>query len=162
MQANLFRSACFFILSFKPPLDYGIGETTLRGYSEPFRDLNIERLPFSPLRGLTVVKRNDVLNGLSRAFAHASPLTLPNTVVQLLQNATFAHHAGTIVMGRSEYANEMARRATRLRSKLKRGRFLINQKRRRKHSVFSERLFLRQQKNTESTMYKKRTPQTEI
>ena len=90
MQANLFRSACFFILSFKPPLDYGIGETTLRGYSEPFRDLNIERLPFSPLRGLTVVKRNDVLNGLSRAFAHASPLTLPNTVVQLLQNATFA------------------------------------------------------------------------
>ena len=71
-------------------LDYGIGETTLRGYSEPFRDLNIERLPFSPLRGLTVVKRNDVLNGLSRAFAHASPLTLPKPIVQLLQKATFA------------------------------------------------------------------------
>ena len=93
MQANLFRSACFFILSFKPPLDYGIGETTLRGYSEPFRDLNIERLPFSPLRGLTVVKRNDVLNGLSRAFAHATPLTLPNTVLLLLQTAALSHPA---------------------------------------------------------------------
>ncbi len=63
-------------------LDMSIRETTLRGYSEPLRDLNIERLLFSPLRGLTVVKRNDVLNGLSRAFAHAPSLTLPNTHIQ--------------------------------------------------------------------------------
>jgi hypothetical protein len=57
----------------------------------PFRDLNIERLPFNPLWGLTVVERSDVLNGLSRAFAHATPLTLPNTVLQLLQTATLSH-----------------------------------------------------------------------
>ena len=57
----------------------------------PFRDLNIERLPFNPLWGLTVVGRSDVLNGLSRAFAHATPLTLPNTVLLLLQTAALSH-----------------------------------------------------------------------
>ena len=74
-----------------PPLEYGIRETTLRGYSEPFRDLNIERLPFNPLWGLTVVERSDVLNGLCRAFAHATPLTLPNTVLLLLQTVALSH-----------------------------------------------------------------------
>ena len=44
---------------------YTIGETTAPGYSGPLRCLNIDRLPFSPLRGLTVVERNDVLNGIS-------------------------------------------------------------------------------------------------
>ena len=31
-------------------LDISIRETTLRGYSEPLRDLNIDRLPFSHLK----------------------------------------------------------------------------------------------------------------
>ena len=40
------------------------GDTTATGYSETLQTLNGERLPFSPLRGLTVVKRNAVLNGI--------------------------------------------------------------------------------------------------
>ena len=76
-------------VSFLPPQYLGFGETTLRGYSEPLRCLNIDRLPFSPLRGLTVVERNDVLNGLSRAFAYAPSLTLPKPQVLLLQTETF-------------------------------------------------------------------------
>ena len=61
------KNASLFKESELPPQEYGIRETTLRGYSEPFRDLNIERLPFNSLRDLTVVERSDVLNGLSRA-----------------------------------------------------------------------------------------------
>ena len=45
------------------------GDATFRDYSSSLQSLNIERLPFSPLRGLTVVKRNDVLNGFSGALA---------------------------------------------------------------------------------------------
>lgn len=52
--------------------NYQFGETTFRSYSEPLRTLNVERLPFSPLWGLTVVKRNAVLNGILRG----STLTL--------------------------------------------------------------------------------------
>ena len=39
------------------------------GYSETFRTLNVERLLliFNPLRGLTVVERNAVLNGILQA-----------------------------------------------------------------------------------------------
>lgn len=52
----------FFLLT---PPDIRIGDTTAPGYSGPLRCLNIDRLPFSPLRGLTVVERHDVLNGIS-------------------------------------------------------------------------------------------------
>jgi len=51
-----------------------IQETTLRAYSVPLRTLNVERLLFSPLRGLTVVRRSAVLNGILRGHsAYASP-----------------------------------------------------------------------------------------
>ena len=44
--------------------NYQFWETTFHGYSGHFRTLNVERLPFNPLRGLTVVKRSAVLNGI--------------------------------------------------------------------------------------------------
>ena len=53
-----------FCVSLEPPLEYGIRETTAPGYSGSFRTLNVERLPFNPLRGLTVVERSAVLNGI--------------------------------------------------------------------------------------------------
>ena len=53
------------ISSLLTPQDIHFWETTFRGYSNPFQTLNGERLLFNPLRGLTVVERNDVLNGIS-------------------------------------------------------------------------------------------------
>ena len=71
---------------FLPPQNYRIGETTFRGYSDHFRTLNGERLPFNPLRGLTVVKRSAVLNGiLQRSPLNAPALMLPSPIVLLLQ-----------------------------------------------------------------------------
>ena len=122
------KNASLFKESELSPQEYGIRETTLRGYSEPFRDLNIERLPFNSMRDLTVVERSAVLNGiLQTPTLHASTLTVPKPHLQLLQTATLSHlgakkkYAGTSVSGRSEYASENGRRPSRLRSKLKRG-----------------------------------------
>ena len=62
---------------------------TFRGYYGPLRTLNVERLLFSPLRGLTVVKRNAVLNGILQGpTLHASTLMVPKTDVLLLQKET--------------------------------------------------------------------------
>ena len=44
------------------PPDIRFWDATFRDYSSSFRGLNVERLLFSPLLGLTVVKRNAVLN----------------------------------------------------------------------------------------------------
>jgi len=44
-------------------------ETTAPGYYEPLRTLNGERLLFNPLRGLTVVRRSAVLNGILRGLS---------------------------------------------------------------------------------------------
>ena len=56
----------------------GLGETTFRGYFKALRTLNGERLPFNPLRGLTVVGRGAVLHGILRGLsAYAPALTLP-------------------------------------------------------------------------------------
>ena len=61
-------------------------DATFRGYSGPLRTLNGERLPFSPLRGLTVVKRSAVLNGILQCpTLNASALMVPKTDVLLLQ-----------------------------------------------------------------------------
>jgi len=68
------------------PQNYQFGETTFRGYSDPFQTLNVERLLFSPLRGLTVVKRSAVLNGIFQGPPlNATALTLPKLIVLLLQ-----------------------------------------------------------------------------
>ena len=62
---------------------------TFRDYYGPLRTLNVERLLFSPLRGLTVVKRNAVLNGILQGpTLHASTLMVPKTDVLLLQKET--------------------------------------------------------------------------
>lgn len=47
----------------------GFDETTAPGYYEPLRTLNVERLLFNPLRGLTVVRRSAVLNGILRGLS---------------------------------------------------------------------------------------------
>ena len=51
------------------PPDIRFWDATFRDYSCSLQGLNIDRLRLSPLRGLTVVERHDVLNGLSRALA---------------------------------------------------------------------------------------------
>ena len=51
------------------PPDIRFWDATFRDYSRSLQGLNIDRLRLSPLRGLTVVERNDVLNGLSGALA---------------------------------------------------------------------------------------------
>ena len=62
-----FKNASLFKESELSPQEYGIREATLRGYSGLLRTLNVELLPFNPLRGLTVVKRSAVLNGIFQA-----------------------------------------------------------------------------------------------
>jgi len=70
--------------------NYQFWETTFHSYSEPLRTLNGERLPFSPLRGLTVVKRSAVLNGILRGSTlNAASLMLPKLIVLLLQSYAF-------------------------------------------------------------------------
>ena len=69
---------------------YQIGETTFRGYSGLLQTLNVERLLFNPLRGLTVVERSAVLNGILQSPPlNATALMLPNLIVLLLQIASF-------------------------------------------------------------------------
>ena len=51
------------------PPDIRFWDATFRDYSCSLQGLNIDRLRLSPLRGLTVVERHDVLNGLSGALA---------------------------------------------------------------------------------------------
>ncbi len=58
------ESECFRELT---PLFQRVEDTKAMGYSETFRTLNVERLHFNPLRGLTVVERNAVLNGILQA-----------------------------------------------------------------------------------------------
>ena len=54
------------------------GETTFRSYSEPLRTLHGDRLLLSPLRGLKVVERSAVLNGILRGSPlNAAALMLP-------------------------------------------------------------------------------------
>ena len=53
-----------FFLFFEASAGLSVWKATATGYSGPFRTLNVERLLFSPLRGLTVVKRSAVLNGI--------------------------------------------------------------------------------------------------
>ena len=65
-------------------------ETTFRATAGSLHGLNIDRLPFNPLWGLTVVGRNDVLNGLSRALRSRPALTLPQLNVLLLQMGTLS------------------------------------------------------------------------
>ena len=81
------------------PQNYQFGETTFPGYAMrsqtsfyfatqkgPFRTLNVDRLLFSPLRGLTVVGRSAVLNGILQSpTLNATSLTLPKLIVLLLQ-----------------------------------------------------------------------------
>ena len=68
--------------------NYKFRETTFRGYSGHLRTLNVERLLFSPLRGLTVVTRSAVLNGiLQKPPLNATTLMLPKLIVLLLQRA---------------------------------------------------------------------------
>ena len=69
----------------KTSRNYQFGDTTFRGYFGHFRTLNGERLLFNPLRGLTVVRRNAVLNGiLQRPPLNATALMVPKLIVPLL------------------------------------------------------------------------------
>ena len=76
----------------KTPQDIQLWETTFRATTGSLQGLNIDRLLFNPLRGLTVVERNDVLNGLSRALRSRPALTLPLMLVPLQQTGTFAQN----------------------------------------------------------------------
>ena len=74
------------------------GETTFRSYSEPLRTLNGDRLLFSPLRGLTVVERSAVLNGILRGSPlNAAALMVPQPDVRLLQRETEEREVGLVL-----------------------------------------------------------------
>ena len=53
-----------FFLFFEASAGLFFSGAAAPGYFEPIRTLNVERLPFSPLWGLTVVGRGAVLNGI--------------------------------------------------------------------------------------------------
>ena len=77
--------------SYLPPQDIPFEETTFRSYSSPFQTLNVERLLFNPLRGLTVVRRNAVLNGIFHGpTLYATTLTLLKRNVLFLQMEAFS------------------------------------------------------------------------
>ena len=62
-----FKNASLFKESELSPQFQYVWDTTAPGYYETLQTLNGERLPFNPLRGLTVVKRSAVLNGIFQA-----------------------------------------------------------------------------------------------
>ena len=75
-----------FFLFFEASAGLSVWKATATGYSGPFRTLNVERLLFSPLRGLTVVRRSAVLNGILQGSAlNATSLMLPKPNILLLQ-----------------------------------------------------------------------------
>ena len=70
--------------------DIRFWDATFRATARSLQGLNIDRLLFSHLRCLTVVKRYDVLNGLSGALRLRPALMVPKTDVRLLQGETLS------------------------------------------------------------------------
>ncbi len=70
---------------FETPQSIRFWDATFRATARSLQGLNIDRLLFSHLRCLTVVERNDVLNGLSGALRLRPALMVPKTDTLLLQ-----------------------------------------------------------------------------